>query len=129
MHLSRNFTLEELCYSAVGSGLKVQNIPNDEQKFNLCRLVSLVLQPLRSYLGIPIKISSCYRSKELNRLVKGVRNSRHLHGLAVDIPYSNFDDSNFSVASRFLLNLKELGVIDEFIEEPTWFHISINPFY
>lgn len=43
------------------------------------------LQALRDYLGVPIIVTSGYRSPEHNRAVRGAPNSRHLTGEAADI--------------------------------------------
>ncbi len=43
------------------------------------------LQALRDYLGVPIIVTSGYRSPEHNRAVKGAPNSRHTTGEAADI--------------------------------------------
>jgi uncharacterized protein YcbK (DUF882 family) len=45
-----------------------------------------VLEYLRGSTGRPLIIVSGYRTAETNRMVGGARESRHLHGDAVDIP-------------------------------------------
>lgn len=54
-------------------------------KDNVKRLVTEVLQPLRDALGMPIKITSGYRTPEYNKNCGGVENSQHLLGRAADI--------------------------------------------
>ncbi len=44
-----------------------------------------VLEPAREKLGFVITVSSGYRCKRLNEIVKGVSNSQHLYGQAADI--------------------------------------------
>ena len=79
------FTMEELTRSDVAKKLKINNIPNDCVTENLDALVVNVLDPLRDYLGCPLRVSSGYRCEELNRLVGGVKNSQHMSGEAADI--------------------------------------------
>ena len=90
MRLSKNFTMEELCRSATAERHGVRNLPakGDEEhrvKENLSSLCLEVLQPLRDYVGRPIIVNSGYRTKEVNRLVGGVKNSQHLTGEAADL--------------------------------------------
>lgn len=44
------------------------------------------LEALRRRIGRPLPLLSWYRSPAYNRSVGGARDSRHLHGDAVDIP-------------------------------------------
>lgn len=61
------------------------SIPNITVKTNINCLVNEILDPLRQLVGMPIHITSGYRCKELNRLVKGEKYSQHLTGEAADI--------------------------------------------
>ena len=65
----KHFTMEELTRSDVAKKLKINNIPNKCVMENLDALVTNVLEPLREYLGCPLRVSSGYRCEELNRLV------------------------------------------------------------
>ena len=47
-------------------------------------LVYTILQPLRSFIGRPIVITSGKRNHELNGLIGGSKNSDHLRMMAVD---------------------------------------------
>ena len=51
---------------------------------NLRRLVATTLDPLRDALGRPIRVTSGFRSVELNRAVDGAAQSQHTRGEAVD---------------------------------------------
>ena len=49
-------------------------------------LAEKVFQPLREWVGGPIKINSFYRSEELNSRINGAsKTSAHLVGQAIDI--------------------------------------------
>ena len=90
MKLTTNFTMEELCRSATAERHGLRNWPEagDEEcrvRENLRSLCLDVLQPLREHVGGPIVVNSGYRSKEVNRLVGGVKNSQHLTGEAADL--------------------------------------------
>lgn len=58
------------------------------------------LQELREKLGIPLIITSGYRSPEHNKAVGGVPNSAHMKGIAFDIRMDNQDPDVFEIAAR-----------------------------
>lgn len=86
MNLTKNFTLEELTYSATANALKIPNNPNEEQIESLKRLAINILQPIRDKFGV-VGISSGFRSVRLNEKVNGKPNSQHKTGEAADIGY------------------------------------------
>ena len=79
--LSENFTLGELC----ATGQPFPNMPPRDAQAALQALVSNVLQPLRDMLGMPVVVTSGYRSPEVNKAVGGAPGSQHLRGQAADI--------------------------------------------
>ena len=48
-------------------------------------LAEKILQPVREYMGIPIRINSGFRSARVNAAVGGSRTSQHSKGEAADI--------------------------------------------
>jgi len=88
--LSENFTLDEMVFSQTAARLGIDNTPSPEVLANLKRLAQ-ALEQVRSALGgVPILISSGYRSPALNKAIKGARNSAHVLGLAVDFTAPRF---------------------------------------
>ena len=85
MKLSEHFTLEELTFSETGTRHNIPNVPDEEQKNNLKWLTSFVLEPLRQQLARPVIVVSGFRNKQINKLVKGAKNSQHTLGQAADI--------------------------------------------
>ncbi|MFN0163813.1 MAG: D-Ala-D-Ala carboxypeptidase family metallohydrolase [Burkholderiales bacterium] len=82
--LSPHFSLEELTASQTAAREGIDNMPDAEARHNLARLAA-TLEEVRTLLGgVPIIISSGYRSPALNRRVKGARASAHMTGLAAD---------------------------------------------
>ena len=92
MNLSKNFTLNEFLRSDTASRYKIDNKPNEEQLDNLS-FVAEQLEIIRSYYNKPIFISSGFRTKELNTLLKGSKTSQHMQGLAVDINLKTKDEN------------------------------------
>lgn len=95
MKLSGHFDLSEFTRSATASAHGIDNELNDSNSEhsliinNLRTLCREVLEPLRRHLDHPVIISSGYRSKKLNQMVGGVRNSQHMTGQAADIHIPN----------------------------------------
>ena len=77
MKVTKNFNRQEFDCND-GSAM-----PEEVEK-NIIELAEQ-LQILRDHIGLPIRITSGYRSKEYNRRIGGVRNSMHVIGKASDL--------------------------------------------
>ena len=84
MNLTQHFTLEELSHSDYAEAHGFKNYPGQQAQQNLMMLCVLILEPLRTAIGQPIRINSAYRCKEVNLGVGGVSTSHHLLGLAAE---------------------------------------------
>lgn len=120
MQLTKDFTLQELIHSNLAERLYIPNVPTDEQVYNLTALAQDVLQPVRDYLGVPIKVNSGFRSEALNKRVGGKPTSQHLKGEAVDIECEDVTNKELFDA------IIKLGVFDQVINESdfAWVHVS-----
>lgn len=84
--ISVNFTYSEFEDSEKAIELGLDNtIPNDTIRWAIRLLVLNTLQPLRNAYGKPLVLNSGYRTPELNKAVKGSKNSQHTKGEAADI--------------------------------------------
>ena len=84
MNLTEHFTLLEFTASDAARRLRIDNTPGTTAMHALQRLSEL-LEEVRDVLGgVPILISSGYRSAALNAAVGGSATSAHLLGLAAD---------------------------------------------
>jgi len=119
MNLSKNFTLSEFTESATASKYKLNNTPSPEVIKNLEKLCVNCLQKLRDKIGMPIKISSGYRSILVNKKVKGSDTSQHIKGEAADIKVEGLTPKQLY---NYILN--NAIPFDQLILEPTWVHIS-----
>ena len=86
MKLSKNFTLQELIKSNTALRLGIDNTPSKEGIMKLTILATSVLQLLRDRIGA-LRITSGYRSSELNTAIGGSNKSQHTKCEAVDIQY------------------------------------------
>lgn len=124
MQLTKNFTLEELTRSSIALMRGISNQPDSIQIGNLKKLCERLLQPIRDRLGLPIIITSGFRSPILNKAVGGVTNSRHLYGEAADIICR--DNRRLWNLIREMISNGEINV-GELINEKnlTWIHLSL----
>lgn len=90
---SEFFTLDEFTESATAKRCGIKNEPSPAVIANLQYGVSMILDPLRRYMGEPVIITSGYRCRELNEVVRGVDNSWHCLGNAADIHVSGMEDA------------------------------------
>ena len=90
--LSENFNLGELLHSDLAErdeALKrEQENPPPDIIENIQYLVDTALQPIRSNLGFPIRITSGYRCLTVNKLAGGSGTSQHCRGEAADCKLS-----------------------------------------
>ena len=122
------FTLEELVYSKKALDNKIQNNPSWEAVEKLNQLAVKILDPLRKKIGRSITVTSGFRSKKLNALVKGSGTSQHLKGESADITCSNnrllFDTAKAMIESGEITVgqlIWEYGTK----KSPSWVHISL----
>ena len=126
MMITKNFSREELVASATAKRLKIDNTPTKEQEAKLYLLAYQILQPLRDRYGKPIRVSSGFRCKALNKAVGGVPTSQHQKGEAADINNGATENKKlFLLAKKMMANgeLKVGQLIDE--KNYSWIHISL----
>lgn len=125
--LTEHFSIEEMLHSSYAQKKGIKNIPGTENYyivlFNLCRLCSILLEPIRTLLGKPIFINSGFRNEEVNKAVGGVYNSRHLTGCAADLSLKNISKSDIEKLKAWS---KMNPNVREFIVRDTYLHIAID---
>ena len=113
-------------YSRTALRLDIDNTPTQEHKDNMVKLAEEVFEPLRAYVGGPIKINSFYRSPELNKAIGGSSKSQHCNGQAIDIDDTFGRMTNAEMYHFIKNNLDFDQMIWEFGNDknPNWVHIS-----
>ena len=132
MKISQHFNLSEFTTSTTASNLNIDNTPTQTVIDNITELTNTILEPFRTYINTPIRITSGYRSQQLNKAVKGSTTSAHLTGYAVDIIPVNYPMLKFQ--SELINWLKETDTpFDQAIleslkpnGEATWIHIALK---
>lgn len=125
--MTENFKLSEFLRSDTASRYKIDNKPNEEQLDNIS-FVAEQLEVIRSYYNKPILISSGFRTKELNTLLKGSKTSQHMQGLAVDINLKTKEENKifFNLVNKLIQEkkIKVYQLIDE--KNYSWIHIGFS---
>lgn len=127
MQLSKNLSLKEVIKSNTATSLGISNTPEDWEIKNLVAVAQNIFQPIRDHFGIPIGVSSGYRSKELNKAIGGSKYSQHMIGEALDIDADIHGGvTNAEIFNYVKNNLEWDQMIWEFgdDEQPDWVHIS-----
>lgn len=123
------FTISEMLRSDTAIKKRIWNGANAEEEDNLRALIAAVLDPVRRQFGKPVKVTSGFRCREVNKSVGGVTGSQHLLGEAADIISSTNKKAENYVLGRLIV---ALGNYDQVIFEnvgksdllPEWIHVS-----
>lgn len=131
MKLSKNLPLSEMLYSLTAKRRGIDNTPTPQHLESMKMLAENIFQPMRDSFGVPIYVSSGYRSEELNKAIGGSRTSQHSKGEAMDIDMDGHSSEvdNQEVFYYILNNLDFDQLIWEFGSDtkPDWVHVSYNP--
>ena len=128
MKISHNLNLSEITRSDTAKRHGIDNTPTFDHLENFKLLAEKVFEPIREHFGVPIFISSGYRSKALNIFIGGSASSQHCKGQAIDI---DMDGINGEVTNRMIFDfIKDHLEFDQLIWEfgtdsnPDWVHVS-----
>jgi len=126
MQLSKHLALAEVMRSETAKRKGISNMPTLEHIENFKLLAENVFQPIREHFGVPIHISSGYRSKALNTAVGGSLSSQHCSGEAIDIDMDGTSVTNAQIFNYIKDNLNFDQMIWEFGTDtnPDWVHVS-----
>jgi hypothetical protein len=122
MNLSAHVTLAEFQDSSTATTHGINNKMNESQIASAKLLCENVFEPLRIHLNTPIKISSAYRSVQLNKMIKGSLSSQHCKGEAMDL----------QIGAKGFNFIKDKLEFDQLIwefgneENPSWVHVSYS---
>lgn len=116
---SKNFSLTEFVKTQTG----LDNIPGPLAIESLRKLVVNIMQPLRDALGVPITITSGFRSGAVNEAIGGAKSSQHKKGEACDFVVDGYTPTEL-IAIIKKLHLPYDQVIDENLKGRRWVHVS-----
>ena len=124
--ISEHISYKEGIKSNTATRLGIKNIPDDYQITNMVNIGVNVFEPLRKYVGGPIRINSFYRCEELNRAIGGSSRSQHCEGRAIDLDDTLGHKTNAEMYKYIKDNLSFDQLIWEFGDDtnPDWIHVS-----
>jgi zinc D-Ala-D-Ala carboxypeptidase len=129
VNLTQNFTLSEMTKSETALRFGMDNTPTSSEIENLRTLCENVLQKVRDYYGMGVKVNSGYRHPLVNAKVGGSTMSDHCKGVAADIEIPGI--ANADLAEWIKDNCEFKQLILEFytpgIPDSGWVHVSYDP--
>ena len=130
MKLSEHLDLSEVTRSTDAKRRGISNEPTAEHIQNFKIIAEKIFEPIRKHFGVPIHISSGYRSKALNTAIGGSLTSQHCFGEAIDI---DMDGSSNGVTNKMVFEFIKANLnFDQLIWEfgtkdaPDWVHVSFE---
>jgi len=126
--ISKHLSFKECTYSPTAEKMGIaNNNPTKTQIENMKLLAEKVFEPVRENFKMPIRVTSVFRSFNLNQTIKGSITSQHCSGQAMDIDMSGAKGiSNKDIFNYIKDNLDFDQLIWEFgnSKEPDWVHVS-----
>ncbi len=129
--ISQHISEKEATKSITAMRLGLANTPDGNILTNMKSIAENIFEPLRKWVGGPIKINSFYRSEALNKAIGGAskngkQTSQHCFGYAMDIDDIYNHKSNAEMFNYIKENLNFDTMIWEFGDStnPDWVHIS-----
>lgn len=125
-NISKHISWKEGTYSRTAERRGLENIPNEDQITCMKAIAENVFEPLRAYVGGPIKITSMFRGEPVNTAIGGSKHSQHMKGQALDL-----DDTFGRMTNAEMYHfIKDHLDFDQLIwefgddENPNWIHVS-----
>ena len=127
--ISKHISYKEATHSNTALRRNLDNTPNDEQLKCMEEVAENLFEPLREWVGGPIKVNSFFRGKPVNTAIGGSRTSQHMKGQAIDIDDTFGYKTNAEMYHYIKNNLDFDQMVWEFGTEypdgnPNWVHIS-----
>ena len=125
-NISKHISWHEGTYSRTGERKDLDNTPNEEQLKCMKEVAENLFEPLREWVGGPIKINSFFRGEPVNTAIGGSKYSQHMKGQAMDIDDTFGHKTNAEMYHYIKDNLDFDQLIWEFgdDENPNWIHVS-----
>ena len=124
--ISKHISYKEATHSATALRRGLDNTPNDEQLKCMEEVAENLFEPLREWVGGPIKVNSFFRGEPVNTAIGGSTRSQHMKGQAIDIDDTFGHKTNAEMYHYIKDNLDFDQLIWEFGDDknPNWVHMS-----
>ena len=127
MNISEHITYAEAIHSNTAKRKSIDNTPNPNHVENMKVTAEKIFEPLRKFVGGPVKITSMFRSAALNEALGGSSStSQHMKGQAMDLDDVYGYKTNAEMYHWIKDNLNFDQLIWEFGTDmnPNWIHVS-----
>ena len=126
--ISKHISYKEAVKSNTALRLNIDNTPDSISLTNMTGVAHHIFEPLRLWVGGPIKINSFYRCPKLNKAIGGSKRSQHCQGRAIDIDDTFGHKTNAEMFYYIKDNLNFDQMIWEFGDDnnPAWVHVSFD---
>jgi hypothetical protein len=121
MQLSKHLSRAEFERSDAATNYGISNSMNSGQLAKAMALAINCFEPIREYLGNPIRVNSGYRSPAVNKRIGGALTSQHSLGEAIDLDLHDRDLFEWIIDNVVFDQLIYEAGNDT---EAAWFHIS-----
>ena len=122
MNLSAHVTRKEFEHSDTAINYGIDNTMNSTQLQRAIDICENIFEPLRKFVGGPIRINSGFRGLAVNKRIKGSLTSQHMKGEALDL----------HIGAKEFHFIKDNLPFDQLIweygnsVEPKWVHVSFK---
>ena len=124
--ISKHVSYKEGVRSRTADRRGLDNTPNESQLKCMKDIAEGLFEPLREWVGGPIKINSFFRGEPVNTAIGGSKYSQHMKGQAMDIDDTFGHKTNAEMYHYIKDNLDFDQLIWEFGDDknPNWIHVS-----
>ena len=124
--ISKHVSYNEGIRSRTADRRGLDNTPNESQLKCMKEIAEGLFEPLREWVGGPIKINSFFRGEPVNTAIGGSKYSQHMKGQAIDIDDTFGHKTNAEMYHYIKDNLDFDQLIWEFGDDknPNWIHVS-----
>ena len=124
--ISAHVSYKEGVRSRTADRRGLDNTPNESQLKCMKDIAKGLFEPLREWVGGPIKINSFFRGEPVNTAIGGSKYSQHMKGQAMDIDDTFGHKTNAEMYHYIKDNLDFDQLIWEFGDDknPNWIHVS-----
>lgn len=127
--ISKHISYKEATRSATAKRLGIDNHPSENVLYRMQITANKIFEPVRIHFGVPIFVSSFFRSWKLNGKIGGSSTSDHPKGMAIDMDDVLSNENGPTNADIFYFILDNVD-FDQLIWEygndnnPDWVHAS-----
>lgn len=129
MNISKHITLSEATKSQQAVRMGLANQPAPEHLEAMRHVAENIFERARAHFGVPIAITSFYRSYALNKAIGGSATSQHCLGQAIDMDADVLGGLTNAQLFHYIKNNLDFDqLIWEYgnSEQPDWVHASLK---